>query len=530
MLSGTRDELREILLGFLDPFESREDAENGKNETQRRRDAKDAGALRAHVFFAPLRLCGWHPSASARLRAQFIWPGFNIDRSGDRNLKVVRFAPSPTGLLHVGNARTAMLNFLFAKKEGARFLLRIDDTDTERSKPEFEQAIITDLAWLGIGHDLFARQILRADAHRAAAEALKTSGRLYPCYETALELDRKRKRQIAQGKPPVYDRAALAISADERARLEAQGRMPHWRFRLSGARVPWRDLVRGAVEIETAGLSDPVLIREDGRFLYTLPSVVDDIDFDITHVIRGEDHVTNTAVQIEIFEALGARVPAFAHFPLLVGVGGVALSKRLGSLSLKELREAEGIEPLALASYLAKTGTSDPIELRVSLEVLAGEFAFEKIGRAPAHFDPVELSHLNAKLLHALPYDAVAARLADLGIGGGAAFWEAVRPNLSRLGEATDLWRMVNGPVVPEVEDQALLARAAEMLPPEPWDGEVWTRWTKAVAEATGRKGRALFHPLRLALTGSEHGPELKKLLPLIGRAKAMARLSGDTA
>jgi glutamyl-tRNA synthetase len=444
--------------------------------------------------------------------------------------QLVRFAPSPTGLLHVGNARTAMLNHLFARKEGARFLLRIDDTDTERSKPEYEAAIIADLEWLGIGHDLFARQILRTDTHRAAAETLKATDRLYPCYETALELERKRKRQIAQGQPPVYDRAALALSAEERARLEGQGRLPHWRFRLSGGRVVWRDLVRGEVAIETASLSDPVLIREDGRFLYTLPSVVDDVDFAVTHVIRGEDHVTNTAAQIEIFEALSAPVPHFAHFPLLVGAGGEALSKRLGSLSLKSLREEEGIEPQALACYLAKTGTSDPIALKPSLNVLAAEFSFEKVGRAPAHFDPAELVHLNAKLLHMLSYGTVAQRLAEMDIGGGAAFWDAVKPNLTRLSEVRDFWTMVRGPVEPIVEASGLLGEAAELLPPEPWDDQVWPAWTRAISEATGTKGRALFHPLRLALTGRENGPELKKLLPLIGRAKALARLNGETA
>ncbi|HEX3672975.1 MAG TPA: glutamate--tRNA ligase [Rhizomicrobium sp.] len=442
---------------------------------------------------------------------------------------LVRFAPSPTGLLHVGNARTAMLNYLFARKHGGKFFLRIDDTDTERSKPEYEAAILEDLRWLGMGHDLFARQIERADAHARAAEALKASGRLYPAYETADELDRRRKRQVAMHKPPVYDRAALKLTVEDRAKLESEGRKPHWRFQLSQARVTWRDLVRGEVEIDTAHLSDPVLIREDGRFLYTLPSVVDDIDFAVTHIVRGEDHVTNTAAQIEIFEALGATVPAFAHFPLLVGAGGEALSKRIGSLSLREIRES-GIEPLALASYLAKTGTSDPIELKPSLDVLASEFDFGKIGRAPAHFDPVELDGLNAKLLHGLPFDAVANHLIALGIPAGAAFWEAVKANVSKLSDAAGLWTLVDGPVTPVIEDAAFAAKAAALLPPEPWDEATWSAWTKAVAEATGLKGRALFHPLRLALTGREHGPELKKLLPLIGRAQALARLEGEAS
>lgn len=443
---------------------------------------------------------------------------------------LVRFAPSPTGLLHVGNARTAMLNHLFARRENGRFLLRIDDTDTERSKPEHEAAIVADLAWLGIGHDLFARQTERADEHRAAGERLKAEGRLYACYETPAELERKRRRQSALGLSPVYDRSALLFSAEERRQLEEQGRLPHWRFKLTQRRLAWRDLVRGDVEIDTATLSDPVLIREDGRFLYTLPSVVDDVDFAVTHVVRGEDHVTNTAVQIEIFEALGARVPHFAHFPLLIGAGGEALSKRLGSVSLRSLRDEEGIEPLALACYLAKTGTSDPIELRPSLEVLADEFAFEKIGRAPAHFDPVELVHLNARFLHTLPYESVRGRLADLDISAGAAFWDAVKPNLTRMSDVGELWRMVQGPVAPVIENQDLLRKAAEALPQEPWDENVWSEWTGKLAETSGAKGRALFHPLRLALTGCEHGPELKKLLPLIGRARALARLNGETA
>ncbi|HEY1709925.1 MAG TPA: glutamate--tRNA ligase [Rhizomicrobium sp.] len=444
-------------------------------------------------------------------------------------MTIVRFAPSPTGLLHVGNARTAVLNWLYAKKAGGKFFLRIDDTDTERSKPEYEAAILEDMAWLGLTHDIFARQIDRTAAHHAAAEKLKASGHLYPAYETAEELDRRRKRQIAARKPPVYDRAALKLSDTDRAKLEAEGRRPHWRFKLSQSRVKWHDAIRGDVEIDTANLSDPVLIREDGRFLYTLPSVVDDIDYAISHIIRGEDHVTNTAAQIEIFEALGAPVPAFGHFPLLVGAGGEALSKRLGSISLRSLREG-GTEALALDCYLAKTGTSDAIELRPSLSVLADELDFAKIGRAPAHFDPNELAGLNAKLLHALPYAEAAPRLAALGVGGGEAFWDAVKANLTKLADAADLWTLVAGPVTPVLENPAEADAAAALLPPEPWDENTWGAWTKAVSAASGAKGRALYHPLRLALTGREHGPELKKLLPLIGREKSLARLKGTPA
>lgn len=442
---------------------------------------------------------------------------------------LVRFAPSPTGLLHAGNARTAVLNYLFARKMSGKFLLRIDDTDAGRSKPEFEAAIVADLAWLGVLHDVFARQSEREDNYRAAAEKLKAAGRLYPAYETPDELERKRKRAQARGKPPVYDRAALNLTEAERAKLEAEGRKPHWRFKLSQSKVKWRDLIRGDVEIDTHTLSDPVLVREDGRFLYTLPSVVDDIEFGVSHVIRGEDHVTNTAVQIEIFEALGARRPEFAHHPLIVGAGGESLSKRLGSLSLDYLRN-EGIEPLTLVSYLAKIGTSDPIEPRPSLDVLATEFDFAKVGRAPAHFDPAELTALNGKLLHTLSYESVRERLKAEGADLGEVFWEAVKPNLTRLSDAARLRTLIEGPVTPVREDPELLTKAASLLPPEPYTDASWNEWTSAVGAATGRKGRALYHPLRLALTGSETGPELKKLLPLIGRARALARLEGKTA
>jgi glutamyl-tRNA synthetase len=442
---------------------------------------------------------------------------------------LVRFAPSPTGYLQAGNGRAAVLNALFAKREGGRFLLRIDDTDDTRSTKDFEAAILEDLSWLGVHHDLFARQSDRIAHYQQAAETLKASGRLYACYETAAELDRKRKRQMAQKKPPVYDRAALALSDADRAKLESEGRRPHWRFKLSHTKVAWQDLLHGRVEIDTSTLSDPVLIREDGRFLYTLPSVVDDMDFGVSHIIRGEDHVTNTAPQIEIFEALGAAVPQFAHYPLFIAAGGDVLSKRIGSLSLRALRD-DGVESLALATYVAKIGTSDPVEPHLSMESLAAEFSFEKIGRAPAHFDVVALQALNAKLLHALPFDAVASRLIALGVGGGAAFWETARLNLTRLSDATELWHMVAGPVTPVLENANLAQRALAFLPAEPWDETTWSAWTQRVSSETGTKGRALFHPLRLALTGVDHGPELKKLLPLIGRAKVEARLKGETA
>lgn len=441
----------------------------------------------------------------------------------------LRFAPSPTGRLHVGNVRTALLNWLFALREGGQVLLRIDDTDLARSTKEFEQGIEDDLTWLGLKWHERANQSHRFDAYEKAAAKLKAAGLLYPCYETEEELDRRRKIAQATGKPPIYDRAALKLSDAERARLEGEGRKPHWRFKLSGARRDWVDLVRGPQSIDTASLSDPVLIREDGAFLYTLPSVVDDVDFKISHIVRGEDHVTNSGVQIEIFEALGGEVPAFGHFPLLVGADGGALSKRLGSLSVAELA-AEGYEPMAVLSHLAKIGTSDPVEARTELAQLAAEFAFEKIGRAPARFDPEELKRVNAAVLHQTNYAAVKERLAKLGADKGEAFWNAIRANVSLLPEVRQWAHIVDGPIEPFVPDAAFAATAAEVLPKGPYDQTTWQAFTNAVKEKTGAKGKALFMPLRQALTGLDHGPEMAALFPLIGEEKARKRLSGQTA
>jgi glutamyl-tRNA synthetase len=441
----------------------------------------------------------------------------------------LRFAPSPTGRLHVGNVRTALLNWLFALHEGGQVLLRIDDTDLARSTKAFEQGIEDDLTWLGLKWHERANQSQRFEAYEGAAAKLKADGLLYPCYETEDELDRKRKIAQSRGRPPVYDRAALKLTAEERATLEGEGRKPHWRYKLSGARKEWVDLVRGPQSIDTASLSDPVLIKEDGGFLYTLPSVLDDIDFKITHVVRGEDHVTNSGVQIEIFEALGGQAPAFGHFPLLVGADGGALSKRIGSLSVSELA-AEGFEPIAVLSHLAKIGTSDPVEARASIDQLVSEFAFEKIGRAPARFDPDELKRVNAAVLHQLEYAAVKDRLAALDADKGEAFWTAVRANLSLLPEVKELARIVDGPVTPVIGDPAFASAAAELLPSGGYDASSWQAFTGAVKEKTGAKGKALFMPLRQALTGLDHGPEMAALFPLIGEERARKRLQGQTA
>ncbi len=439
----------------------------------------------------------------------------------------VRFAPSPTGRIHIGNARTALLNWLFALREGGAFILRFDDTDRERSREEYALSIAEDLAWLGVTPDRVERQSARLASYEAAAEKLKSMGRLYPAYETPDELDRRRKRQQARGLPPIYDRAALKLSAEERAALEAQGRRPHWRFKLNPEVIHWDDLARGPSHIDCASLSDPVLAREDGSYLYTLPSVVDDIDMGVTHVIRGEDHVTNTAVQIQIFLALAGKAPTFGHHNLLTDASGEGLSKRTGALSIASLRES-GVEALAAAALAVLTGSAEAVRPVASLDELARSFDLSHLSHGAARFDEAELRALSARTLHILPYADVAQRLAALGIAGeGAeAFWLAVRGNIATLPEAAEWRRVTDGEIEPIVEEPGFLAEAAAHLPEEPWDHATWGAWTGQLKAATGRKGRALFHPLRLALTGREAGPELASLLPLIGRAKALGRLS----
>lgn len=443
----------------------------------------------------------------------------------------VRFAPSPTGLLHVGNARTALVTWLFARRHGGRFLLRLDDTDVARGSDDHAAAIERDLAWLGLAWDETARQSDRRALYAAAIERLTAAGRLYPCYETPEELALKRKALLQRHLPPIYDRAALALSEADRRRLQADGRRPYWRFRLDHAPIAWHDLVRGPVQFHGKDLSDPVVIREDGSPLYHLCSVVDDIDFAITHVVRGEDHVANTAMHVQMFAALDAAPPAFAHLPLIADAKGQGLSKRLGSLSLAALRDDEDIEAMAVNSVLARLGTADPVEPCLRLEPLIAAFDFARFGRAPPRFDPEDLVRLNARILHEAPFADVAERLAARGLGGvDAGFWEVVRPNLTRLGDVANWWEITHGAVTPVIEDADFLAAAADLLPAGPWGGHTWEHWVAAIGAETGRKGKQLFRPLRLALTGLAHGPELKALLPLIGRARAEARLRGRPA
>lgn len=446
----------------------------------------------------------------------------------------VRFAPSPTGDLHVGNVRVALVNWLLAHgSAGGAFVLRFDDTDADRSRPEYVDGIRRDLTWLGLRWDEEHFQSQRLDAYDAAFERLRAAGRIYPCWETPEELDFKRNRLRARGLPPVYDRSALRLSEADRAALEAEGRRPHWRFLLEAEDVAWDDRVRGACHYQAGSISDPVVRREDGTYLYMLPSVVDDVAMGITDVVRGEDHVTNTAVQIQMFRALGAEPPRFAHLPLLVDAEGKGLSKRLGSLSMADLR-SEGIEPATVASLLARLGTADPVVPVQGLAELAAAFDIGRFGRAAARFDPAELRSLNAAVLHGMPFSAAGPRLVALGVATAQAeaFWEVVRPNIARFADAYQWWRVVTGPVTPVIaeEDRAFAADAVADLPAEPWDAGTWNAFTAAVKARTGRKGKGLFLPLRLALTGLDHGPELKGLLPLLGRARAAARLAGHTA
>ncbi len=437
----------------------------------------------------------------------------------------IRFAPSPTGMLHIGNARTALISWLFARANNGNFLLRIDDTDQVRSKKEYEEAIENGLSWLGMDWDRKARQRDRSNIYEAKIEQLKADGRLYPCYESAEELDLKRKSQLSRKLPPIYDREALNLTPEKIKEYEEQGRKPHWRFKLNHAPIEWCDMVRGEVKFNGADLSDPVLIREDGSPLYHICSVIDDIEYGITHVVRGEDHVSNTACHIQMFEALGAKPPIFAHLPLLSDKEGGKLSKRIGSLSLAELQE-DGLEPMSVVSLMSRLGTSDPIEAFTDINEVISNFDISKFSRGTPKFDADELLRLNAKILHMTEFPSVENRLKNMGLSNlDNDFWLAVRPNLERLSDIKEWWQVAKGPVSPVIEDQEFINKALELLPEAPWNENTWKEWTSAVKEATGRKGKNLFMPLRQAITGMDHGPELASLLLLIGRENVKQRL-----
>lgn len=450
----------------------------------------------------------------------------------------VRFAPSPTGLLHIGNARAALINWLLMRHyqlqgKEAHFLLRQDDTDVERSKEEYAQAIQEDLAWLGITHDSFARQSDRFDRYTEVMKKLVDSGRIYPCYETSEELAFKRKQQMGRGQPPIYDRAALKLTQQQKEAYEKEGHHPHWRFLLEEGEIVWHDLVRGRTNFQGSHLSDPVLVRADGAFLYTMTSVIDDIDFDITHIVRGEDHVTNTAVQLQLFEAIykilnqPMKLVHFAHTTLLLDQDGSPLSKRIGSLSLRGLRE-EGIDPMAINSLLARLGTSQPIEMKLTLDELAENFDLATFSRTPPRFDMHDLETLTRKGYQLLSREAAQSRLEKVGAGDlSPELWDLIRGNLKSMEEVQQWQAVCEGDIQPKIEDPSYIQTAVELLPEGSWDQETWKTWTTAVKEKTGRKGKDLFMPLRQALTGFDHGPEMKDVLLLIGREKALHRLKG---
>ena len=433
-------------------------------------------------------------------------------------MTTTRFAPSPTGYLHVGNLRTALFNCLIARKAGGTFILRLDDTDPERSKPEFADAIKEDLEWLGLAWDRVETQSSRLERYVAAADDLRAKGRFYEAFETPIELDLKRKKQLNMGKPPVYDRAALALSDAEKDALRAERGDGVWRFKLDHTRIEWADQILGEMSIDAASVSDPVLIRGDGQFLYTLASVVDDTEMGVTHVVRGSDHVTNTATQIQIIEALGGAVPNFAHHSLLTGPQGEALSKRLGTLSLRDLR-ARGVEPMALLSHMARLGSSDPFELRTSVEELVENFDVTRFGAAPTKFDEDDLFPITARHLASLPLEAVASDIASLGVPSDQAdrFWRVVRENITTRADMAAWWAMFQNGATPIVDDEdaAFVATAFDLLPSAPYDDTTWSTWTAAVKEATGRKGKGLFMPLRKAVTGRERGPDMSDVMAL---------------
>ncbi|WP_420568324.1 glutamate--tRNA ligase [Thalassovita sp.] len=438
-------------------------------------------------------------------------------------MTTTRFAPSPTGYIHVGNLRTALMNYLIARKAGGQFILRIDDTDPERSKQEYVDQIQRDLEWLGLTWDRMERQSERLDLYADAADKLREIGRFYECFESPTELDLKRKKQLNMGKPPVYDRAALNLSDEEKAKLREE-RGGYWRFLLNQERIEWNDGILGDISIDAASVSDPVLIRADGQVLYTIASVVDDTDMGVTDVVRGSDHVTNTATQIQIMEALGHKAPNFAHHSLLTGPQGEALSKRLGTLALKDLRE-QGIEPAAVLSLMARLGSSDPVELRSNLDEIAEGFELTHFGSAPTKFDMQDLFPLTGHYLQTLPYADMAEDIRALGVPDDLAeqFWTVMRDNITIKADLAGWWELCRDGAQPDIadEDREFIAQAMLLLPEGPFDGGTWKSWTTAVKEATGRKGKGLFMPLRKAVTGQSRGPDMGDLMPLLQVVKA---------
>jgi len=426
-------------------------------------------------------------------------------------------------MLHVGNVRTALINWLFARQHNGVFMLRMDDTDLLRSKPEYEDGIKKDLEWLGLRWDEFARQSERLSRYEQVKEQLIKAGRLYPCYETQNELDMKRKMQLSRGLPPIYDRN----KADE---VPKEGRKPHYRFMLNDEQIEWDDLIRGNINFQARNLSDPIVIREDGSMTYILCSAVDDIDFGITHILRGEDHITNTAIGIQITKALGHKPPQIGHLSLLQSKTG-EISKRIGGFDIAALRE-QFIEPMAINSLLAKMGTSDPTEATNDINKLIAEFDSKKFSPSAVNYDFNELLQLNHKLISQMSYEQIKPSLDKLEVEISKELWQAASSNLNSVAEIMAWWKVCNQEITPVINkaDEEFLKEACALLPEGGFDLSTWDIWVSKIKQVTGRSGKQLFMPLRLSLTGQDHGPELKLLLPLIGREKAVRRLNGNLA
>ena len=437
----------------------------------------------------------------------------------------VRFAPSPTGYLHIGNFRTALVNFLFARKKNGHFMLRIDDTDHERSTLQFEKSIKDDLSWMSLNWDSIEKQSSRIKRYDEILQILLDKKRAYPCFETAEELSLKRKVQLSSGKPPVYDRSALKLSDSDIASLKTQGKKPHFRFLLDHSQVNWNDLVKGESKYHMSSLSDPVILREDGRVIYTLASVVDDIDFEITHILRGEDHMTNSAAQIQLFEALGSKAPELGHLSLLTDISGSGLSKRLGSLSLQDLK-SEGFQPMAISSLLSKVGTSDPVEIKKDIQKIIIDFDINKFGRSKPKFDKNELSNLNSKIFQLMDYEELSEDLNKINSDMTIELWNLIKGNINTLKDVNEWFNVCYGKIIPIIENKTLIDLALNLIPKTDFDENTWTIWTKALSKESGKKGKDLFMPMRLCLTGQNKGPEMAELIRIMGRDRVISRLS----
>ncbi len=440
---------------------------------------------------------------------------------------VLRFAPSPTGLLHVGNLRTAIINWLFAKKHDYDFLLRIDDTDDTRSKKEYVDFIEEDLKWIGLEWSLKYAQSDRLGAYDDAFNYLKSNNLIYRCFETDEELSLKRARQRSAGLPPVYDRSSLRISKDKIIQYESEGRSSYWRLKLPDKPIIWKDKIYGEVRFDSKSYSDPVIIRADGRYLYTITSVVDDIYSKVSNIIRGSDHLTNSGIQIYLFQALGSKAPNFFHHSLMTSADGEPLSKRIGSLSIRGIRES-GIEPEVLLNYLTFVGDITNQSEFYEISELAKNFDAQKLSKSNAPFDERLLKEVNSGFLQQQNYDFFKKKSDLLGLKQvPKEFWGAVKNNIKVFDEIKDWTEVIYGNIQPVIDDPEYINLALNLIPEVDFNELSWQNWTETIKEKSGRKGKKLFMPLRLSITGKDFGPEMAKLLPLIGKEKTLSRLNG---